>query len=138
MADLERLARAIIEFYEKLSSWEHCVVKGKGLTLPQTHAVEILGANPSLRMKGLAEKMGVTTGTLTVLVDRLEAKGMVRRRPHGQDRRAILVELTDKGRQCSEEHHRLHLDLTREISSGLTPEQTGALAQMLEDLAEKF
>jgi len=55
-----------------MSSWEHAVVKESGLTPVQMHAIEILGHQESLRMKELAHKLGVTTGTLTVMIDRLE------------------------------------------------------------------
>ena len=71
---MKTLSDLIIEFYEKLSSWEHSVVEGSGLTLPQTHTIEILGVNDGIRMKDLAAKMGVTTGTLTVMIDNLEKK----------------------------------------------------------------
>ena len=71
---VKTLARNIVEFYEKLSSWEHEVVRGSDLTPNQMHAIEIVGHEKSLRMKELAERLGVTTGTLTVTVDRLEQK----------------------------------------------------------------
>ena len=60
MPETVKLTQLIVEFYEKLSSWEHCVVRDKGLTLPQVHALEILGSHKALRMKELAEKMGKT------------------------------------------------------------------------------
>ncbi len=69
------LSQMIIEFYDKISSWEHEVVKKSGLSPAQMHAIEIVGHHQKLRMKELAEKMGgITTGTLTVMVDRLEKK----------------------------------------------------------------
>lgn len=138
MADLDELSRVIVEFYEKLSSWEHSVVRDQGMTLPQMHTLEILGVNQPLRMKELAQKMGVTTGTLTVQVDRLERTGMVRRRPHQEDRRSILVELTDEGRELFLEHHGLHEQLTRDITAGLTDEERGLLADLLGRLNREF
>lgn len=133
-----RLTQLIVEFYEKLSSWEHCVVRDKGLTLPQVHALEILGTHKALRMKELAERMGVTTGTLTVLADRLEKAGMIRRKPHEKDRRSILVELTDQGQVVFEEHDELHNQLTREITAKLTTEERQALAGTLEKMNQEF
>ena len=41
--ELKELARQIVEFYEKLSSWEHEVVRDSDLTPSQMHAVEIIG-----------------------------------------------------------------------------------------------
>ncbi len=136
MHDLERLSDLIIEFYEKLSSWEQAVVRDSAITLPQMHTLEILGQQSPLRMKELAAKMGVTTGTLTVNVDRLEKLGLVARIPHGTDRRSILVALTEAGQGLYLEHHAHHLHLTRELQAALTPEETGQLESLLRKLAQ--
>lgn len=133
--ETQRLTRLLIEFYEKFSSWEHGVVKESGLTLPQMHTLEILGADGDLRMTELAAKMGVTTGSLTVLVDRLERGGYVARKPHESDRRSIRVGLTETGARLFAEHHALHERLTQEILCALSPEEATSLAGMLERLA---
>ena len=138
MSDTATLTQLIVEFYEKLSSWEHCVVRDKGLTLPQVHALEILGTHKVLRMKELAQRMGVTTGTLTVLADRLEKAGMIRRKPHEADRRSILVELTDQGQAIFKEHDALHAQLTEEITALLTDQERNALATILEKMNREF
>jgi DNA-binding MarR family transcriptional regulator len=138
MPDTAKLTQLIVEFYEKLSSWEHCVVRDKGLTLPQVHALEILGTHTALRMKELAERMGVTTGTLTVLADRLEKAGMIRRKPHEADRRSILVELTDQGHALFREHDELHTQLTRDITATLTDGERTALAEIMEKMIREF
>lgn len=138
MPDLDPLSRTLVEFYEKLSSWEHSVVRDQGMTLPQMHTLEILGVNPPLRMKELAQKMGVTTGTLTVQVDRLERSGMVRRRPHHDDRRSILVELTDAGQEMFQGHHSLHEQLTRDITAQLSDQERDTLTELLTRLNNEF
>jgi DNA-binding MarR family transcriptional regulator len=136
MHDLEQLSDLLIEFYEKLTSWEQSVVRDTPLTLPQMHTLEILGQQSPLRMKELAAKMGVTTGTLTVGIDRLEKQGLVARIPHETDRRSILVALTEAGQELYCEHHAHHLHLTREIQAALTPEETEQLASILTKLTQ--
>jgi DNA-binding MarR family transcriptional regulator len=127
----EDLTRLLIEFYEKFSSWEQGVVRETGLPLPQMHTLEILGTNGDLRMKDLAERMGVTTGSLTVLVDRLERAGFVARKPHESDRRSILVGLTHEGERHFREHHALHERLTQEMAASLTPEEQELFPEIL-------
>ena len=131
MHDLERLSDLIIEFYEKLSSWEQAVVRDTPITLSQMHTLEILGQQSPLRMKELAAKMGVTTGTLTVNVDRLAKQGLVARIPHETDRRSILVALTPAGEELYREHHDHHLHLTRELHAALTPDEARQFAAIL-------
>lgn len=135
---VDRINHAIVEFFEKLSSWEHDVVREKGMTLPQMHTLEVLGIHGSMRMKELAEAMGITTGTLTVQVDRLEGREFLRRVPHETDRRAINVELTDQGRELFEEHDRLHLRLTEELLAPCPEKDREALLRCLTAMNKEF
>lgn len=128
---LEYLSQQIIEFYDKISSWEHEVVKESGLTPTQMHAIEIIGHAGELRMKELAEQMGLTTGTITVMVDGLEKQGTVVRKRHEVDRRSILVTLTTKGDELFSEHHMMHMKLTQDLSSTLTEKEAGYLSAIL-------
>ncbi|WP_027177546.1 MarR family winged helix-turn-helix transcriptional regulator [Maridesulfovibrio bastinii] len=138
MNDYEELTRLIVEFYEKLSSWEHAVVRGKGVSLSQIHILELLGAHEALRMKELSEKVGVTTGTLTVVVDKLVKKGLVCREADENDRRSVIVKLTEDGIDLYREHDRLHLDLTREITSAFNPDELTQLQSFLERMTKRF
>jgi DNA-binding MarR family transcriptional regulator len=134
MHDLEGFSDLIVEFYDKLSSWEQGVVRGGGVTLQQTHILEVLGRFSPMRMKELASRIGVTTGTLTVAVDRLEKQGLVVRIPHRTDRRCILVAPTEAGRAVFQEHHNHHLNLAAEMMEVLTPQEVrdcrGILAKL--------
>jgi len=135
---VKELARHIVEFYEKLSSWEHEVVRGSDLTPNQMHAIEIIGHEKSLRMKELAERLGVTTGTLTVTVDRLEQKGLIERQPHETDRRSYRVALTASGKKHFKKHHEFHVKLTEEIISVLTPEEFECFNAVLGKVVKQF
>ncbi|MCW8327609.1 MarR family transcriptional regulator [Photobacterium sp. SDRW27] len=138
MKEIEQLNHTIIEFYEKLSSWEQSVVRGKGFTLPQVHIVEILGVHGAMRMKELADKIGVTTGTLTVQVDKMVQAELIQRRPHESDRRSILVELTEKGIEMYQEHDNLHLSLTQDITAGLDEAERRNLLSYLVKMNQEF
>jgi DNA-binding MarR family transcriptional regulator len=136
--DREKLSHLLVSFYEKISSWEQAAVRGSGLSPTQMHAIEIIGQEKSLRMKELAEHLGITTGSLTVMVDRLEQNGFLERRPHETDRRSFLVALTDKGKRHFKRHHRHHLQLTDEVLAALEPSEqpqfAAALAQVVQRL----
>lgn len=136
--DIPNLSKLIVEFFEKLSSWEDSVVRDSGLTTAQAHAVEIVGHAGPIKMKNLAEKIGVTTGTLTVAVDRLEKKGLMKRKPHETDRRSYLIELTPQGQEIFKEHHNFHIQMTQEIVAGLTPEEQEQFAKILEKMLAKI
>ena len=136
--DLEKITDLLIELYDKMASWDAAVVRGTGLSAAQMHTIEVLGNHTNLRMKELAEKIGVTTGTMTVMVDRLETKGLVERKPHPGDRRSYVVGLTAEGKRRFQEHYALHMKLTEAIVSPLSRNEREGLIAGLEKLLEGF
>lgn len=120
---MEDFSHTIVEFYEKLSSWEQEVVKDTGITVPQMHVIEVLGNCGPIRMKDLAEKLGVVMGTLTVMIKRLSKLNMVIRKENPDDLRSFHVMLTEEGTMLYEEHHKHHLLLAEEISTHLTEDE---------------
>lgn len=136
ISETAKLSHQLVELYERLSSWEQDVVKSSGLSTPQMHTIEIVGHEDGspLRMKELAKKMGVTTGTLTVMIDRLEQQGLLKRTPHETDRRSYLIALTEKGQTLFAEHHQYHLRLTEEITATLSAEEQALFSAVLEKI----
>jgi DNA-binding MarR family transcriptional regulator len=65
-----------------------------GLSPADLDALEHLEADGPLTQRQLGERLSLTSGAVTMLVDRLERAGWAQRRPHPTDRRYILVELS--------------------------------------------
>lgn len=125
------LSDKIVEFYERLYAWETSLVDESGLSLPHLHLLEVLGIHGPLKMKDLSDKLGVTTGTLTVSIDKLEGGGFVRRVANPNDRRSWLIELTEKGQATHQRHSAHHLDLAKGASSGFSPAEIQQFSQLL-------
>lgn len=138
MKDIEQLNHCIIEFYDKLSSWEQSVVKELHLSLAQVHTIEVLGNHSAMRMRELADKLGITTGTLTVQVDKLVNTGFIERQPHYSDRRSILVKLTESGQNIYKQHNDLHLALTQDITAKLDEDDTAVLLKLFKKINCEF
>jgi DNA-binding MarR family transcriptional regulator len=68
-----------------------------GLTVMKTHLLWEVHQHGPCPQQRLAEALGVSARHVTALVDALESDDFARRSPHPHDRRAVLVELTDKG-----------------------------------------
>lgn len=78
--------------------------QGFNVTIPRHAVLRILqfaGDHPKT-LNDVRHELGVTSGTVTVLVDGLEQEGLVVRVPHPTDRRAIILELTEHGRVVAE------------------------------------
>ncbi|HMM23033.1 MAG TPA: MarR family transcriptional regulator [Selenomonadales bacterium] len=131
---VEELTNELFTFFNGFASWENSVIKSSDLTVAEAHAIEALGQYGSMNMKGLAEKLGVTTGTTTVTVDRLEKKEYALREPVKEDRRMFLINLTAKGEKAYREHHDYHHSLTEQILSVLSEEEGVTLLAMLKKI----
>jgi DNA-binding MarR family transcriptional regulator len=138
MRNLEKLNQTLTEFYDKMSSWEQSVVKETGYSLAQIHTIEVLGIHGDLRMKELATKLGITTGTLTVQIEKLVNARLIVRCAHPTDRRAIVVTLTEEGKVIHRLHNQLHLDLVNDLLRHVDADQAKVLLECLEKMNQEF
>ncbi|MGW2489870.1 MarR family winged helix-turn-helix transcriptional regulator [Streptomyces sp. NPDC001606] len=99
-----------------------------GLSGSQARLLALLSHGP-LPMRRIAEQLKCEPSNVTGLVDRLEARGLVQRRPDPADRRVKLVVATDAGRSTAGQVH-ASLDFAREPLAAL-PEQDRALLRDL-------
>lgn len=74
------------------------------LTFARYEALVLLSftSRGSLPLGKVGERLQVHPTSVTPIIDRLESSGLVRRRPHPEDRRAVLAEITDAGRALVE------------------------------------
>lgn len=77
---------------------QHGGLPGRGLSVPRMRLLGELAFHGPLRMNELAHEMGVTPRTMTTMVDALDREGLVERRPDPDDRRAVVVTLSEAGR----------------------------------------
>jgi DNA-binding MarR family transcriptional regulator len=80
----------------------------------------------------------VTSGTMTNRIDRLAAAGLVRRHRDPQDKRGVLVALTDRGKSAADAALASLLARERELLTGLDEGQQAELAGLLRLLLAPF
>ncbi len=83
----------------------------------------------------IAERLQVTTASVTELVDRLERNGLVSRIPHPTDRRKLLVMLTVEGERKSELMQERFTEVTADCATDLSPTERGVVLNFLRDAA---
>jgi len=74
-----------------------------GLTYPQYLVMLVLWERDDVPLKDIGEKLFLDSGTLTPLLKRLEAQGLINRTRSTADERQVLIALTQKGRELREE-----------------------------------
>lgn len=86
----------------------------------------------------LMDELNLTSGTISVRMDRLVAEGLVQREPDPDDRRNVRITLTGKGRDLFERVAPEHLANERRLLAPLTAEEEHQLAQLLRKLLLEF
>lgn len=91
------VVRELVRCYQAFESHSAQHIRSMGLTPAQFDIVATLGNTQGMSFKELGEKTLITKGTLTGVVDRLEAKQLVSRSASPTDGRSQIVRLTAKG-----------------------------------------
>ena len=88
-----------------------------------------------LPVNEIGKKVQLTSGSITVAVDRLEKKGLVERRAHGTDRRARIVHLTKAGRKLITRIYADHAaDMEKLAFASLTKAERRTLISLLKKI----
>jgi DNA-binding MarR family transcriptional regulator len=92
----------------------------------------IEGAGEALEPSVIAERLLLTTGSMTSLLDTLERRGLIRRLPHPGDRRKLLVDITPAAQVIVDEFlPSFHAREREVISAALTTSQQRQLLRLL-------
>ena len=87
----------LVRCYQAFEAYSTSHIRTLDLTAPQFDIIATLGNTPGMTPKELGEQTLITKGTLTGIIDRLTAKGLVRRTAHSSDGRSQIVQLTEAG-----------------------------------------
>ncbi len=128
---LESITDQVISFCEKFSSWEGAVAKLGRLSPAQMRTIGVIGRNRNLRMKDIAERMELTTGTVTVMVDRLQDMGLVERCRNEMDRRSYRIVLSERGEEYFKEHSEKQKAKIKKVASKLTEKEQSDFIDLL-------
>lgn len=95
----------------------------------------LLAFNPATTPKQLAEALAMVAPAVTVLLDRLEKRGLIERARSDSDRRAQIVSLTAAGRELALKAHALSMDMEREVLGALSAAERAILIELLQKVA---
>jgi DNA-binding MarR family transcriptional regulator len=82
--------------YKAVDAYDQAVSEALGINRSDLRCLKALQHGP-LTPKQLAEKLSLTSGTVTPLLDRLEALSLIRRNASATDRRSLMIEMTAEG-----------------------------------------
>jgi MarR family 2-MHQ and catechol resistance regulon transcriptional repressor len=127
-----KLARASSSFNKK--SLEN--IRSFGLTQPQFGVIEALGHLGPMKIGVLCNKMLVSGGNMTLVLDNLEKIELIERVHSKEDRRAILIQLTEKGHSLFTKVFSNHAEFIFSLMSVLTEKEQKELGKLLKKLGK--
>ena len=105
-----------------------------GLTIAEFGILEVLYHKGPLPVGEIQKRILVSSGGVTYLVDRLEAKGLVERKAGAADRRTRYAELTDAGTAFIDRFFPAHTDLIESLMSELSAEEQESAHRLMRRL----
>jgi DNA-binding MarR family transcriptional regulator len=126
--DAERVWQILVALVmESRGDWRRKASEATGVPFSRVRALRRL-KDQDLSLRDLAAEMGTDAPAATVIVNDLEERGLVERRPHPDNRRSKLVSLTAEGRK--------RIAALRKISDAPPPELAGLPEQDLAQLRQ--
>ncbi|WP_341529148.1 MarR family transcriptional regulator [Nostoc sp. UHCC 0302] len=112
--------------------------KAAFLSIPQLRSLAFINRNPGASLSDLADHLGITSATASATTERLVQRNLVQRSHHPQERRRIVLNLTDEGKyhlQQALDHTRAHIG---DLLKGLTAEEISHIEEVLALLKNVF
>ena|SRR5690554_4370553 len=109
------------------------------LALNEVRVLNILNHNKNgveaIQMKDLSEKMHISRPALNALIDKVEARGLVKRIQKSGDRKSVYVQLTEKSQKSYMEQQKKLLNYVNQFVVQMDEEEMQLLNQLLEKFA---
>ena len=125
----QTLNEILVKLFRNINTIEEQAIKTekyKNVTTNDMHVIEAIGRDCPKNMTAVARELGVTTGTLTIAVNSLVKKGLAERVRSEEDKRVVLVSLSEKGMGAFEQHRLFHEGMIEAVVEQLTEEQIKA------------
>ncbi len=140
----EKIAAEINDLFLQLTEmlWEHVShsdipTETGSFNITEHYLIEFLGRESFASMSKLSQMFHVAPTTMTSIIDRLIRRGYLKRRRAQQDRRKVLVTLSEKGKQFYLHHHHESLEIYTHYLSKL-PDKGKNFRQSLNEIKRNF
>jgi DNA-binding MarR family transcriptional regulator len=106
----------------------------RGLSMTHFQVLALLDRGGPLTMSRLADQLGVSLPNATGIISRMEERGVIERTHDEQDRRLVVVRLTDSGKEFGRELGDLRRAQLTTLIEAMTPEQQDHLLRAIRDV----
>lgn len=136
---VEEVNRYLVTIFNEVLMIEEEALKGsqfKNISIKEMHTIEAIGMYRKHTATQVANKLGITAGTLTASINNLEKKGYVERVRSKEDRRVVKLGLTKQGRLLYRLHDKFHRDMVKDTVKEMNEDEVEILMKGLRNLHE--
>ena len=136
-----RLNELMVKLFRNVNVMEERALRTEeygDVTTNDMHVIEAIGMEGAKNMTSVARALEVTTGTLTIAVNSLVKKGYVDRVRSEEDRRVVLISLSEKGKKAYLHHRKFHEQMIGVVVEELTEDDQQVLEGALTKLNRFF
>ena len=134
---VDAIVETVIYLYTESRRLTKERARAYGLTGPQLTVISILRELGDLSLSSLSERIRAQNSTVTGIIDRMEREGLVRRERSAEDRRIVLIRLTDKGQELAREVALEPMEIFRAALDGLPKKDIDELFRVLDAVQER-
>jgi DNA-binding MarR family transcriptional regulator len=128
----DSLSNSLQQFGLARDRMRSALARQAGIGTTDFDALEYLEANGPLTQRELGALLGVTSGAVTMLVDRMEQAGWMRRVKHPTDRRAVLIELSPDALKSTPKALDVYHRAIHRLAAGVEDRNQAAIKKFLD------
>jgi len=139
--DLDRAATlqlliSVARAVKEIDKWVRPHLARQGLGVTEFAVLEVLYHKGPLPLGEIRDRILVTGASTTYIVKKLEQRGLMRRRPSGEDQRVVFGELTPTGRKLIGDLFPVHVEHLRQAMAGLSVQEKRSAGQLMRKLGQ--
>ena len=142
MADIDGRASVLLTEFDRLLNViakkltkHHRVNLPEGMSPPQFFILRMIAKQGPMTVSQLADMLGVTSGAVTGLTDKLQASGYADRNRSTEDRRGVNISLTEEGKRLVQKMEQQRREVLHTVMGQLSEKKLSNLVDILNDVA---
>jgi DNA-binding MarR family transcriptional regulator len=134
---VDAIVETVIYLYTESRRLTKDRARAFGLTGPQLTVIKILAQLGDLSLSSLSERIRAQNSTVTGIIDRMEREELVRRERSAEDRRIVLIRLTEKGQRLASEISLEPMEIFRQALESIPRRDVDELFRVLDAVQER-
>jgi MarR family transcriptional regulator, 2-MHQ and catechol-resistance regulon repressor len=129
-----KLFVVLVKAYQAVQEIDYRDIRGYGFNPTEFAVLDLLFHKGPHPLQQIGEKILITSGSITYVIDKLAKKGLITRQPCDKDRRVIYAVLTERGQETMKLIFPRHAAVLADALSGLSAEEQETAARLLKKI----